>query len=97
MNGGDRAQKCDTAIVPAATVAGNHFLYFPQSVRVAAPAGMFHSSQLVQVLQVEEFGERRRNDRLFRFFDCGGGCCPDMLERSEVLPQAGKSRRTPSP
>jgi hypothetical protein len=57
MNGGDRAEKCDTAIVPAATAAGNHFLYFPQTVRVVAPVGMFHSSQLVQVLQVEEFNK----------------------------------------
>jgi hypothetical protein len=81
MNGGDRAEKCDTAIVLAATVGGNHFLHFPQAVRVVAPAGMFHSSQLAQVLQVEEFHERRRNDRFFRFFDCGGGRFPDMLER----------------
>jgi hypothetical protein len=88
MNGGDRAENCDTTIVPAATVAGNYILHFLQAVCVVAPAGMFHSSQLAQVLQVEEFEGRRRTDRFFRFFDCGRGCFPDMVERSSGLPLA---------
>jgi hypothetical protein len=46
---------------------------------------MFHSSQLLQALQVEEFDEGRRIEQLFRFFDCCGRGRPDMLESDSLL------------